>query len=175
MGNHAPVQNCSIQFKGVCPNTSTRSRIHGVCCALQKLLDLKLFKPPPTLQNSDLQQLCANASSATPGSTLDMSGRELPFSTVSNWITAAFLSNHHLVDARIHPQLTLLDASTDEWAWDLAVPLDKLHLWTLSAEDVSICNAHIKLPSDGVLLLQAQNKITFYNLTLEGAGTLLAG
>lgn len=130
---------------------------------------MKLFRPPPTIQNTDLQQLCSNASVATPGSTLDMSGRELPFSTVNNWITAAFLSNHHLVDARIQPQLTLLDASNDEWAWDLAVPLDKLHLWTLSAEDVSICNAHIRLPSDGVLLLQANSKVTFYNLTLEGA------
>lgn len=136
--------------------------------AVQKLFDLKVFQPPLTLQNSDLQQLCADASSATPGSTLDMSGRELPFTTVSNWITAAFLSNHHSIDTRINPQLTLLDASKDEWAWDLAVPLDKLHLWTLSAHDVSICNAHIKLPSDGVLLLQPESGVTFYNLTLEG-------
>jgi hypothetical protein len=138
---------------------------------VQKLFDLKLFQPPTTIQNSDLQQLCINASTATPGSTLDMNGRELPFSNVSNWITATFLGNHHLIDACIHPQQTLLDASKDEWAWDLAVPIDKLHLWTLSVEDVSICNAHIKLPSDGVLLLQAESKITFYNLTLEGMGT----
>lgn len=88
---------------------------------------------------------------------------------VSSWFAATFLSNHVRVHATVQPQLRLLDASVDEWGWGLSAPLDRVHLWTLRTDDVSICNAKINLPSDGILVMKAGQKITFYNLTLEGA------
>eukprot|EP00892_Ulva_mutabilis_P011165 jgi/Ulvmu1/8420/UM042_0127.1 len=159
------------------PQTSTGqvASIPSPLAALQALFDLPFLHAPSTLQNDDLQQLCSKASSASPGSTLNLEGASLSCAMVSSWFAATFLSNHVRVHAPIQPQLRLLDASLDEWGWGLSLPLDRVHLWTLRTEDVSICNAKINLPSDGILVMKAGQKITFYNLTLEGGTFVCVG
>lgn len=142
--------------------------------SVQALFDLPLLHAPSTLQNDDLQQLCSRASSAAPGTTLNLEGASLTCAMVTSWFAATFLSNQVRLHAAIQPQLRLLDASVDEWGWGLGTPLDRVHLWTLKTGDVSICNAKINLPSDGILVMTAGQKITFYNLTLEGVHVLLS-